>query len=265
MVRLLAIDLDGTLLRGDGTVSPRGRQALGRAREAGLVIVVVTARPVRIVRVLSEGLSLSGLVVCSGGAHLYDLSRDRVWLHRPLGQRSVQAAMSALRAALPDVSFGAEIGLTFACEPDYPHHALQEGAVAPLTAALLAQPVTKLVAHSPTHTVEEMLAAGQASLRDEASVSTSGGNHIDVMAPGVDKASTLAEACRIHGVAAEEVVAFGDMTNDLPMLRWAGRGVAVANARPEVLAVADEIAPSNDDDGVAQVIEALLAPEPPPA
>ena len=77
-------------------------------------------------------------------------------------------------------------------------------------------------------------------------------------ARGVTKASTLAMLCEEQGIAADEVLALGDMPNDLPMLAWAGTSYAMANAHPSVREAADHVAPANDDDGVAQVIEALL-------
>jgi hydroxymethylpyrimidine pyrophosphatase-like HAD family hydrolase len=85
-----------------------------------------------------------------------------------------------------------------------------------------------------------------------------GGGLAELLAPGVSKASALARWCAHQGIDAADVWAFGDMPNDLPMLRWAGRGHAVANAHPEVLATADAVVASNDDDGVARVLESLL-------
>jgi hydroxymethylpyrimidine pyrophosphatase-like HAD family hydrolase len=81
---------------------------------------------------------------------------------------------------------------------------------------------------------------------------------MEISASGVSKAVALSRLADELGVPADEVVAFGDMPNDVPMLGWAGHAVAVANAHPDVLAAADEITASNDDDGVAQVIERLL-------
>ena len=80
-----------------------------------------------------------------------------------------------------------------------------------------------------------------------------------MLAPGVHKAWGLARLCELLGVQSSEVLAFGDATNDAEMLSWAGRSVAMANAEPEALQAADEVTLSNDDDGVAAVIEALLA------
>jgi len=90
-----------------------------------------------------------------------------------------------------------------------------------------------------------------------ATVTHSGSHFVEVMAPGVSKASMLQDYCATLGIAAAEVIAFGDMPNDLPMLHWAGCGVAVANAHPEVLAAADLVTRSNDADGVALALERL--------
>jgi hydroxymethylpyrimidine pyrophosphatase-like HAD family hydrolase len=75
---------------------------------------------------------------------------------------------------------------------------------------------------------------------------------------GVTKASTLAMVCRERGIVPEEVVAFGDMPNDLPMLEWAGTAYAMANAHPMVRELADRVAPSNEEDGVAAVLTELF-------
>jgi hydroxymethylpyrimidine pyrophosphatase-like HAD family hydrolase len=98
-----------------------------------------------------------------------------------------------------------------------------------------------------------------APFADDVTTTVSGGPFVEVMAAGVTKALALAELCAERGIAASEVVAVGDHTNDLPMLRWAGRGVAMGNAHPSVLAEIKEHTASNVDDGLALVIESLLA------
>jgi hydroxymethylpyrimidine pyrophosphatase-like HAD family hydrolase len=82
---------------------------------------------------------------------------------------------------------------------------------------------------------------------------------VELTVPGVHKGTGMASLCRRLGVAQHDVVAFGDGLNDHEMLAWAGHGVAMGNALDETKAVADVVAPSNDDDGVAQVVEQLLA------
>jgi hydroxymethylpyrimidine pyrophosphatase-like HAD family hydrolase len=90
-------------------------------------------------------------------------------------------------------------------------------------------------------------------------VAISGEWVVEVSAAGVNKAAALKELAADLGVEPDEVVAFGDYPNDLPMLQWAGRSIAPANAHPEVLARVDEVTASNHDDGVALAIERLLA------
>jgi Cof subfamily protein (haloacid dehalogenase superfamily) len=259
--RLVATDLDGTLLRADGTISARTRHILRAVRERGVEVVVVTARPPRVARVVAERLGLDGLVICCNGALVFDLDAQVVVLHRPLDGKVACGVVAALREAAPGVCFACEQGLRCSCEPCW---ALLAGTAA--DAAMLqgdarefcAEPVTKLIARHPDHSPEHLLALARSVCGDTITVTCSGAPFIEISAAGVHKASTLALLCASRDIEADEVVAFGDMPNDLPMLRWAGRGVAVANADPEVLAVTSYVVASNDDDGVAAELMRLL-------
>jgi HAD superfamily hydrolase (TIGR01484 family) len=122
---------------------------------------------------------------------------------------------------------------------------------------LLAEPAAKLILRHEEQTLEAIAAAATEIAGGTAEVMISGEWTVEVTAAGVDKAAALAELCAERGIEAAEVVAFGDMPNDLPMLAWAGRAVAVANAHPDVLAAAHELTSSNDEDGVAIVLERL--------
>ena len=125
---------------------------------------------------------------------------------------------------------------------------------------LLSDDVVKLLARHEELSSDEMLAAARSAVPEGAELTHSSSDGLlEISAVGVSKASGLATVCAELSVDAADVVAFGDMPNDLPMLAWAGRGVAVANAHPEVLAAVDHVTASNDDDGVAQVLESLLA------
>jgi hydroxymethylpyrimidine pyrophosphatase-like HAD family hydrolase len=124
---------------------------------------------------------------------------------------------------------------------------------------LVATPVTKLIARDAGCSIEELAAAAREVAGEAAAVSVSGEWVIEILAAGVTKAAALEELADALGVKADEVVAFGDYPNDLPMLAWAGHSIAPANAHPEVLASVDHITASNDDDGVAIAIEELLA------
>jgi hypothetical protein len=118
--------------------------------------------------------------------------------------------------------------------------------------------VTALLAGHAHVPLEELELVAAAAAGPRAAITWSGGPHIEVFAPGVSKASGLAALCADLGIPARDVVAIGDHRNDLEMLRWAGRGVAVANALPEVLAAADDVVPANADDGLAILVEELL-------
>jgi hydroxymethylpyrimidine pyrophosphatase-like HAD family hydrolase len=122
-------------------------------------------------------------------------------------------------------------------------------------------PAVKLMLRHPELSADALLAHARELLGDLAEVSHSSAHDalLEISAPGVSKASSLAQLCARAGIASGEVMAFGDMPNDLPMLVWAGRGVAVANAHPDVLAAADEVTGSNDESGVAAVLEHVLA------
>lgn len=266
VIRLIATDLDGTLLRSDRTVSERTRNTIGRVQAAGITIVIATARHPATARNFAEMAGITGLAICSNGAIIYDLGRDAIVseTHLPAGTASL--LIDRLRTQAPGVLFAALGGTDFACEPGYaaiadlhdhgrsgPPLSLFEGA------SLTQMPISKLIARHPTLSPAELLDHVTALAMTGIESSWSGAPFLDVMAAGVSKAAALATICAELGIAPSEVAAFGDAANDLPMLRWAGRPVVVANAFPEVLAEIGETTARNDDDGVALAIERILA------
>jgi hydroxymethylpyrimidine pyrophosphatase-like HAD family hydrolase len=202
------------------------------------------------------------VAVCVNGAVIYDLHTETVLHEHAFPAELPRRLVDELRAALPGAVFACESGLEFAHEPAYtPHFALRSTAPVAEMDELLARPIVKVLVRHPTRSSAEMLALAEKSLGDLDLLGTftfGGDDLLEISAPGVTKAFGLEGLASEHGVVASEVVAFGDMPNDLPMLAWAGHGVAVANAHPEVLAMADELTASNDDDGVALVVERLL-------
>jgi len=260
-IRLVATDLDGTLLRDDGTISPRTSAALARVRAAGLVLVLVTARPPRFLRRLAAAEGLAGLAICCNGALVYDLERGTVVRHTPLGRAIAARLVAELREAMPGVCFAVEAGERYGWEPAYA--ALDGAHVEPdgLTGdalALCRDPVTKLIVRHPDCAAEALLPLVRRLAGAGASVTHSGAAFVEVAAADVHKATALAALCAEIGVSADATIAFGDMPNDLPLLAWAGHAVAVANAHPTVLRAADEVTLANGEDGVAVVLERLL-------
>lgn len=261
-IRLVATDLDGTLLLPDGTVSSRTYEALQRVQKAGMMVVLVSARPPRVLREIAQSLDISGLAICCNGALVYDLDADTIVQHWPLSPALARQLITILRRAFSNLMFACEYGLEFACEPDFHHLSLIAEKKAMYIDDVLSfcnQPLTKLLALHSTYGVEDFHRHVSSLLGEEEVIVThSGASFLEISAAGVTKARALATLCEERGITADEVVAFGDMPNDLSMLRWAGYGVAVANAHPLVRASANAITRSNSEDGVALVLEELL-------
>lgn len=244
--RVLATDLDGTLLRSDGTVSDRTRRALEAAWAAGIVTVFVTARPPRWLDELVDHVGDHGIAICGNGAFVYDVPQRRVVIERGFDPQHVASLVADLRAAVPGIGFAAERSDGMGRDLDDPG---------------TDRPVGKLLAQSTELDAPEFHRLVTEAVGDRAEIGFSGVHGLaEMTAPGVTKAAGLSMWCDERDIAAHQVWACGDMPNDLPMLRWAGRSFAVANAHPEVLAAADETLASNDDDAVATVLERLATP-----
>lgn len=260
--RVVATDLDGTVVRSDNTISERTRAALVAARDAGALIVIVTGRPPRWLAGIAEATGHAGLAICANGALTYDLSTEQVIAARPVPVEVVRAVMTELRTAVPDVAFAIErVDGRFAHESEYhPRWEPEASTIVGDLDSVFDVPVSKLLARVEGTNSDDLLAMARAVVNPGVAAVTHSSidGLLEVMAHGVNKATALEELIADRGFAAADVVAFGDMPNDLEMLQWAGRGVAVANAHPEVLAVADEVTLSIEDDGVAVVLERLF-------
>jgi Cof subfamily protein (haloacid dehalogenase superfamily) len=258
--RLIATDLDGTLVRPDDTISERTVSALARAAAAGTRVVLVTGRPARWLPRVYTALAASYPAICGNGAAIYDPVTETVRDARPLAVHVLQDVCTRLRAHIPGIRFAVEVdgGRAMLHEQGYElRWDLGDPAVRMVTGVeLTTVSAIKLLARAPDRDADR-LSARIRSLVDrsvEVTHSSSTGL-VEMSAAGITKASGLAAFADAHGVDARDAVAFGDMPNDVPMLRWAGHGVAVANAHPEALAVADDVTLSNVDDGVAVYLE----------
>ncbi|TMR25749.1 HAD family phosphatase [Nonomuraea zeae] len=257
---MVATDLDGTLLTSEGTVSARTRRALQSARAAGAEIVFVTARAPRGVRAIAEEAGVSGLAICSNGAVVYDLATDEIVESHPLDAVPARRVAATLAEALPGIGLAVETGRNVLTEAAYTRRHAQDLAAYREVVSVFEEnePIVKLLAMSSAHTADEMFTAVVAAIEGLAEVTHSGVEGLlEISAPGVTKAGTLDRLCSRRGVTAEEVVAFGDMPNDLAVLAYAGAGYAMANAHHLVLAATERRTLSNDEDGVAAVLERL--------
>ncbi|MFN2625503.1 MAG: Cof-type HAD-IIB family hydrolase [Mycobacteriales bacterium] len=260
--RLVATDLDGTLLRSDGRASARTRAAIQAVTDRGAVVVICTARPPRWL----HGIGLDGIAhevaVAVNGAVVYDVARRSVVRRKTIERETAMALVHGLRRAVPGVAFAVETAMEFRHEPGYvPRAPVPPGSVIADAEEIVRDDVAKLCVRREGGTVLELATAARELVGDDHAVLTwSSDTLLEIGPPGVTKGSAVAEVAAELDVPAAEAIAFGDMPNDLPMLAWAGYAVAVANAHPEVLAVADEVTASNDDDGVAVVLERLASP-----
>ncbi len=260
--RLVATDLDGTLLDPAGQVTPRTKRAFEHVWACGVETVLVTARPPRWVDELAELVGGNGIVICANGALWYDVAAGAVIHSDAMTVEYTIGLANLIRDELPGVLFAVELATGVHYEPGYPelHPATipPDAVWAPLNT--VHQPVGKLLARHLAMPETEFLDRVTAIVGDRAEVIYSGAGGLAEIGPvGVSKAGALALLAAEHGIAPDEVWAFGDMPNDLPMLTWAGTSFAVANAHPDVLAAATFICPTNADDGVAQVLETIRA------
>ncbi|AZA10511.1 HAD family hydrolase [Corynebacterium gerontici] len=268
--RLVVSDVDGTLITSQERVTQRLRDAIalldGRAQFA-----LATGRPPRWIFPILEQLPLRPVCVCANGAVLYDSANDKVLHATNLAPGAMRSIVRTAREALPGgCSVAVErVGESafehpetlFVVTPEYIHawesseHGVAE------EEEILAKPAMKLLLRSEHLTASQMLeAVGPHIPAELAHVTFSfDGGLLEVSAPGVVKAHALKILAEDLGIDREDVLAFGDMPNDIEMLRWAGHGVAMANADPRVKKAADEVTAANDDFGVARVLERIFS------
>ena len=269
-MHLVACDLDGTIVRRDGTISPRTLAAFAECEKAGVSIVFATGRPVRRMTSIIEMTGRAGFAVCSNGAVSLDLRSGSIIELQPLTAKVVTESVSRLRSVLPPVIFAVDTLHGYGSEPGYfrdssPDRMLVVGSLADVLSQDL--PVVKLLCRlvpdcpTPVMIADEMLRLARQALADVADPvhSDPAGTKLEISALGISKASQLSKFAHSMKIAKQDIVAFGDMPNDIPMLRWAGRSYAMSGGHPEAIGAADAIAPSCHDDGVAQVLEQILA------
>lgn len=272
--RLIATDLDGTLLRSDHTVSARTRAALAAAQAAGAAHIVATGRSVAGTRHVLDSLGYTGLAVCGQGSQLYHAGERRlltsVTLDRALAQRAVarlEEALGPLGVAVNRDGPDGEVVMDeryriqasaawFGEHADPGDQDRVEAAVD--RGPLWAEPLIKLYLSHGELTDDELASAARNLVGSALEVVIAGAHLVELLPLGLTKATGLSLAARRLGLTGRDAIAFGDMPNDVPMLRWAAHGVAMAGAHPDLLAVADEVTSSNDDDGIAKILEPLL-------
>jgi Cof subfamily protein (haloacid dehalogenase superfamily) len=262
---LVACDVDGTLFDESESISPRTRDAVRAAVAAGAHFVVATGRPPRWIRPVVEALGFAPMAVCANGAVIYDPGSDRVVSARTLAVDTLGELAEIATRAIPGAGLAVErIGERahdtatpqFISSPGYEHAWLNPDNTEVSIEDLLSAPAIKLLIRKAGARSADMAAQLTKHVGIEGDVTYSTNNGLVEIVPlGISKATGVEEVAKPLGIANHEVVAFGDMPNDVPMLLWAGHGVAMGNAHPEVRAAADEVTASNNDDGVGRVLE----------
>lgn len=261
-VRLVATDLDGTLLRPDGTVSQRTVDAVQAAQQAGLHVVPVTGRPPRVTWDVAQRAGLGPLGVCSNGALVVDVRTMEVLEIETIAAEVAGRLVTVLRDSLPGVVFAVEEMESFTHEAGFMDPEWywddETGHVDDIIEAVSPM-LIKLIVRRPGWSAGALLTELRREVAEKGHVTSSGLDWVEIGAPGISKAYALERICRRLGIGVSEVLAIGDNHNDLTVLAWAGRAAAPANAIPEVLATVQQVVPSNQDDGVAQLLEDSVA------
>ncbi|MHA2790013.1 HAD family hydrolase [Corynebacterium sp. S7] len=270
--RLIASDIDGTFLNSKDRVTPRLRDAVMKAVHSGAKFALATGRPHRWIFPVLDQLPIRPMCVCSNGAVLYDSADDKIISAHNLSPETLASITDTAQEVFEPfggVAFGVERAGQSAFDPEDESFLTSPGyrtdlwtedhGVVPVH-ELVSQPAVKLILRNSNMIAQEMFDAIADRIDpEEAHVTFSmSAGLLEVSAPGVTKATGVSTLAAMYGIEQKDVVAFGDMPNDIEMLAWAGTGVAMGNAAPQVRDVADVVTTSNDDYGVALKLEHLF-------
>ena len=266
MIKLIASDLDGTLIGPDFRFRPRTLHALEAARAAGIDIVFVTGRPSRWLTPLREQTDFDSYAICSNGAVVYHLGANEVETVNGAEPAVIERAHTRLEPIFPEVTYTLETVDTVYIQGPHDGGDVLEGArvvessMAEAFMALGDTPIIKYLVRVPGMDPDILHVRVAQTVGELVSVTRGvvGEPLIEMGSKTVNKGRTLAQFAARHGIEAHEVMAFGDMPNDAEMLCWAGRGYAMASGEPALIKKVGRTCPPFGEDGVAQVIESML-------
>jgi len=258
--RMAVFDLDGTLLDSSYQLRDRTAAALGAISEGGVIIVLATGRPVGGVVGLLDGHH-GDFVVGSNGRELYSYETGHHDVFDDFALDLALAAGRAMRRRIDGLRLAVFTDDGVWADAGWSAIVPEPGPFGPVGDALLATGrfALRVGAFHPDRRAETYLDEARAVLPEGVDATVSGLDSLDIVPAGSDKAVGVRRLAKQLGIGRKDVIAFGDNLNDHDLLRWAGRGVAMGNADAATLAVADEVTRTNDEDGVAAVLEALLA------
>ena len=262
-IRMVAIDLDGTLLTSAKKITAQTADALKTAIAAGVKIVIASARPPRSVRTFYSQLGLDTLTINYNGALIWDEHKRVPHTHIPMAPGLVRRIILFAREMFPEVLASCEVLDRWYTDRHDPAYTTETGRifkpdlVAPMD-DFLKQPVTKLMLLGETEMITLLHGFVQGHFEQHCTAIRADPELIQIMNPKASKATAMKTVAEHYGIALEEVMAIGDAANDVPMLQAAGIAVAMDNAHPLVKEMADWVAPSNNDHGVAAAIEKFV-------
>lgn len=259
--RLIASDLDGTLLGEDGTPSERTRVAVKAAADAGAVVVLATGRPAAAVFGRFHPIEGARYLLADNGAQIIDLVSGEIVHQLSFAYHLGRATVQTLRAAVEGVRFCYYTDVDSGHEPGFERivpHAPDTREV-PDVLALAGTVALRLNAFHPERAASTFVEVVRRHLPPPLAPHVSGLDAVEIGIPGHDKATGLAALCERLGIDRTEAVTFGDNVNDWTMFEWAGHSVAMVNGDRATRARAREIAAHHADDGVARVLARLFA------
>jgi len=262
MYRLIATDLDGTLLTPDGTISAATREALTAAQELGVALVIATGRNYPMMRYFCHDLRLSApQISCNGAVVVAPATGDLLHV-TTVPPAFVGPVLRFLEEQGVPAAFFGLLELWISHDNPYAELLIPRELDPPRTVdslySLADTPCAKLVAMDPPEVIERLRPLAEARFGADLYVTQTSRNLLEFHHPQVSKGQALAQIARDLGVSPHEVIAFGDSHNDLEMLRFAGLGVAMGNASDEVKAVADLVTLPNDQDGIAHMVSQYI-------
>lgn len=266
MIKLIASDLDGTLIGPDFRFRPRTLTALEAARAAGIQIVFVTGRPSRWLTPIREQTDFDSYAICSNGAVVYHLGANEVKTTNGADAQVIRGVHQRLEPVFPQATYTLETVDTVYIQGDYEGGEVLEGArviekdTLDALEGMVGEQVIKYLIRVPGIDPDILQARVAQTVGELVSVTRGvvGEPLVEMGRKGVNKGRVLEQFAAAHGITAGDVIAFGDMPNDAEMLCWAGQGYAMASGQPELIEKVGRVCPPFDEDGVAQTIERML-------
>ncbi|CAG4899965.1 MULTISPECIES: Cof-type HAD-IIB family hydrolase [Acidithrix] len=264
MIKLLATDLDGTLLDANGKVSRQNIDAIAAINKMGIPTIAATARSPRSASKISKTAGLGPYAICANGAIVYDLQSKTLLRHDPISQKVSKSIISILRDEFEAVILAGEYVDDFFAEANFFKRPIPD-LIIPTTKDLLTkvdQGMTKVIGRVPGKSSEELRDHLAPMLSQFVDVTISGPDWIEFAAHGITKAHGVTIVCEIIGISPSQVAAIGDQRNDLDMLNLVGYPFTLQSAHPDLFSITDRVVPHHDDSGFSQLaleIEKIIA------